>query len=72
MEEKAEEHPVRKGSSEVLTEEEQAALLAYKSSESYKINAKLRGEGTLTAADKAFVRHMDSALTKMPTRAGKV
>ena len=72
VEEKAEEHPVRKGSSEVLTEEEQAALLAYKSSESYKINAKLRGEGTLTAADKAFVRHMDSALTKMPTRAGKV
>ena len=55
-----------------LTEDESAALLAYKSSESYKINAKLRGEGELSEADDLFVQHMDGALTKMPTYTGRV
>lgn len=55
-----------------LTEDESAALLAYKSSESYKINAKLRGEGELSEADDLFVQHMDGALTKMPTYIGRV
>lgn len=55
-----------------LTENERNALLSYKSSESYKINAKLRGEDSLTAEDEVFVRHMDSALTKMPTHTGRV
>ncbi len=55
-----------------LTEEENTALTNYKSSESYKVNAKLRGEGELTPEDKAYVRHMDSALTKMPTHTGRV
>lgn len=55
-----------------LTEEENTALTNYKSSESYKVNAKLRGEGELTPEDKVYVRHMDSALTKMPTHTGRV
>ena len=55
-----------------LTEEENTALTNYKSSESYKVNAKLRGEGELTPQDKVYVRHMDSALTKMPTHTGQV
>lgn len=55
-----------------MTEEETAALLAYKSSESYKINTKLRGEDELTDTDKQFVGHMDGALAKMPTYPGKV
>ena len=55
-----------------LTEEENTALTNYKSSESYKVNAKLRGEGELTPQDKVYVRHMDSALTKMPTHTGRV
>lgn len=55
-----------------LTEEENTALTNYKSSESYKVNARLRGEGELTPQDKVYVRHMDSALTKMPTHTGQV
>lgn len=72
VEEKAEEHPVRKGASEVLTEEEQAALLAYKSSESYKINVKLRDGTALSEAEQKMADALDSALEKLPKVKGTV
>ncbi len=49
-----------------LTESEKSALLANKSSESYKINAKLRDGGALTAQEQRFVELLESALEKLP------
>ena len=53
-----------------LSDKEKAAVLAYKSSESYKINAALRGERRLTAAEQAIVEGLDSALEKLPESKG--
>ena len=55
-----------------LTEEEQGALLRYKSGESYQINAKLRDGAQLTGAEQAFVEQLDAALEKMPVYEGTV
>ena len=55
-----------------LTEDEVAAVLAYKSSESYKINAKLREGLPLTGAEQQMVSSLDQALEKLPKVRGTV
>ena len=55
-----------------LTEAERGALLRYKSSESYKVNAKLRDGITLTEAEQKMVAALDSALEKLPRVEGTV
>ncbi len=55
-----------------LTEHERAALLAYKSSESYKVNAKLRDGLALTDAEQKLVEELDRALEKLPVHEGTV
>ena len=55
-----------------LTKPEHAAVLAYKSSESYKVNAKLRDGLPLTPLEQEMVSALDSALEKLPTVEGTV
>ena len=55
-----------------LTEEEKRALQSYISSESYKINDKLRRGMSLTENDKIFVTHLNNALDKLPNYKGNV
>lgn len=55
-----------------LSEPEVAAILSYKSSESYKINALLRSGKELTIAYKEFVENLDNALSKLPIHRGTV
>lgn len=55
-----------------LTEGERSALLQYKSSESYKINAKLRDGISLTEAEQKMVDELDHALEKLPRVEGTV
>lgn len=55
-----------------LTEGERSALLQYKSSESYKINAKLRDGISLTEAERKMVDELDHALEKLPRVEGTV
>lgn len=55
-----------------LTEEERGAVLAYKSSDSYKLNAALRSGKTLTDAQQRMVEELDHALEKLPTHEGRV
>lgn len=55
-----------------LTEGERSALLQYKSSESYKINAKLRDSIALTEAEQKMVDELDRALKKLPRVEGTV
>ena len=56
----------------VLTEDEKGAILAYKSSESYKINAILRDGDPMDGQTRQFVDSLDSALTKLPIYRGTV
>ena len=55
-----------------LNKKETAALLSYKSSESYKINAMLRDDEVLSASDREFVNNLDNALLKLPIYQGLV
>lgn len=55
-----------------MTEGEGAALLQYKSSESYKINTKLRDGVALTEAEQKMVADLDAALEKLPVHEGTV
>ena len=55
-----------------LTEDEVGAILSYKSSESYTINAKLRGGEPLSEQEQKFVDNLDSALEKLPLYKGKI
>ncbi len=55
-----------------LTGGEERALKAYVSSDSYKINAKLRKGAALTAQDRQFVESLDRALDKMPEVQGTI
>ena len=57
-----------------MTDNEIGSLKRYKSSESYKINAKLRlhGYDNLAKVDKDFVDSLDSALKKLPRYKGNV
>lgn len=53
-----------------LSDKEQHALNSYLSSESYKLNDKLRRGEKLTGAEKKMVDNLDSALSKMPVYQG--
>lgn len=55
-----------------LTENEAATLLQYKSSESYKLNAKLRDGVALNEAEQRMTAELDSALKKLPAHEGAV
>lgn len=55
-----------------LTPEERSAILSYKSSESYKVNAKLREGIALTDMEQAMVDELDRALEKLPKVQGTV
>lgn len=56
----------------ILTEAEEGALLKYKSSDSYKINEKLRDNGPFEQMDYTLIRHLDTALSKLPIYNGIV
>ena len=53
-----------------ISEDEEGALLAYKSSESYKINDALRNGTELSEYHKSIVSNLDSALEKLPAKEG--
>ena len=55
-----------------LSEEETSALNSYISSESYKINEKLRSKIKLNDDEQKIVDNLDSALKKMPKHEGTV
>ncbi len=55
-----------------LKEPEKAALMKYISSDSYKINDKLRRGAELERADRQFVEELDQALARLPERRGTV
>ena len=56
-----------------LTIDEADAVVTYKESESYKINAKLReDEASLNKYQQEIIKHLDSALEKLPQHKGKV
>ncbi|HGM1480134.1 TPA: minor capsid protein [Clostridioides difficile] len=55
-----------------LSDNEQLAINKYISSDSYKINEKLRRGLPLTSEDKNFISDLDSALDKMPNYKGNV
>lgn len=55
-----------------LENEEKSALNRYVSSDSYKINEKLRTRSQLTDEEKQFVSSLDKALGKMPDYQGTV
>lgn len=60
------------GAFESLTDDEKRAVLMYKSSESYIINEKLYNDMPLNDDDKWLVKHLDSALEKMPNYRGNL
>lgn len=62
----------KEGKMERLTEEESAAVQSYYSSESYKLNVKLRDGEPLTHDEEEMVRRLDSALDKKPVYKGNV
>ncbi len=55
-----------------LTEEETWSIMQYISSDSYKINEKLRNNFQLSAEDDTFITLLDSALEKLPNYMGVV
>lgn len=55
-----------------LSSEEKIALNRYISSDSYKINDKLRRGITLNESDEIFIENLNKALDKMPIYKGKV
>lgn len=61
-----------KGAKMDLTEDEHQALNAYLSSDSYKLNEKLRRGKKPSKADERFMSALDSALDKMPEKKGMV
>ena len=65
---------LRTSSGEVihLTDDEAGAANDYKSSESYKVNAKLRVGETLNQREQSIVDGLDSALKKLPVHKGKL
>lgn len=56
----------------VLTKQERGALNQYISSDSYKINEKLRSKQPLSPEQDSFVRYLDAALSKTKTYKGEV
>lgn len=66
--------PEKRKNLQRILDTEMDALLKYKSSESYKINASLRelGYNNLSSEDKQFVDTLDSALTRYPQYQGNL
>ena len=58
--------------SKKLTNDEKQALKRYISSDSYKINDKLRNDSTLTVDDERFKRNLDNVLEKMQNYSGNL
>ncbi len=58
--------------SKKLTNDEKHALKRYISSDSYKINDKLRNEPKLTPDEERFKENLDAALKKMPNYSGNL
>lgn len=54
-----------------LTKDEEAAVKRYVSSDSYKINEKLRNDLPLSKQDKGFVENLDYAIDKLPKYTGE-
>lgn len=54
----------------VLTDDETRAINQYISSDSYKINEKLRSNSPLNKEDKLLVKNLDAALEKLPNFTG--
>ena len=68
-------HNIKYNNSEkqnVLTEQEERAIKSYISSESYKINDKLRHQGILTQRQQEIVQNLDEALEKLPKYNGSL
>ncbi len=68
-------HDIKYNNSEkqnVLTEQEERAIKNYVSSESYKINDKLRNQGILTQRQQEIVQNLDKALEKLPKYNGSL
>jgi hypothetical protein len=55
-----------------LTEDETGSITRYVSSDSYKINDKLRNNLSLDANDMEMIKNLDSALEKLPNYEGVV
>ncbi len=60
------------GTIEEISEEEQAALLKYKSSESYKLNSLLRDGREPSESERQMIQALDATLPKLPAYQGKV
>lgn len=55
-----------------LTEDEEHAIVSYKSGDSYALNGKLATGGKLTELQRALRAHLDTALEKLPVYRGTV
>ena len=55
-----------------LTEDEEHAIVSYKSGDSYALNGKLATGGELTELQRALRDHLDTALEKLPVYRGTV
>ena len=55
-----------------LTEDEEHAIVSYKSGDSYALNGKLATGGKLTELQRALRDHLDTALEKLPVYRGTV
>ena len=55
-----------------LTEDEEHAIVSYKSGDSYSLNGKLATGGKLTELQRALRDHLDTALEKLPVYKGTV
>ncbi len=55
-----------------LTEDEEHAIVSYKSGDSYSLNGKLATGGKLTEQQRALRDHLDTALEKLPVYKGTV
>ena len=55
-----------------LTDQDRGALNRYISSESYRINAKLRAQENLSEKDHELIRSIDNAIMKLPQYKGEV
>ncbi len=55
-----------------LTEDEEHAIVSYKSGDSYALNGKLATGGELTELQRALRDHLDTALEKLPVYKGTV
>lgn len=55
-----------------MTEDEEHAIVSYKSGDSYALNGKLATGGKLTELQRSLRDHLDTALEKLPVYRGTV